>query len=78
MSRTDPYAGLRPRRLAPICGLFTGAAVAAGIISAMDSRYGWWYLLTGPAAYVLMQAIFRISTAVEGLPARRGNWLFIP
>lgn len=78
MSRTDPYTGLRPRRLAPFCMLVSVLGTAAGIVSADDPRYGPWYLLAGPGAYLMMQVIFRISTVLEGRAARPTDWLFIP
>ena len=78
MLRTDPFPGLRPRRLAPVCVLVTILGIAAGIISAMDPGYGPWYLLAGPVAYLVMQTVFRISVAIEGIPPRTRTWLFIP
>lgn len=74
----DQYAGLRPKRLGPLWAVVSAGFAVGGVESANDPRYGPWYLLAGPIVYAIGQWIFRMSRNIEGLPARKRNWLFLP
>jgi len=78
MKRRDPLAWSRPRRLGPPLAVWTVLAVVAGVVAARDPAYGPWYLLVGPGAYVIAQAMFRVSLNAEATPGRRRNWAFVP